>query len=103
VHCLKRLADFPVPSWDVTNPTLPGLKLFNYSPPGRVVLVSDIPAGDGKIINHFYSVWDSFYMENLTVLQSSSHTLGAQFLIYSFLSAEHTIFVETYVLHYIIP
>jgi hypothetical protein len=37
----KKDNDFPVPSWDVSDQTLPG---------------RDIPAGDGKIANLFYSV-----------------------------------------------
>jgi hypothetical protein len=52
--------DFPVPSWDVTTPTLPGEEKFNFSRPGKVKvfparesLVSDIPAGDGKIVKLF--------------------------------------------------
>jgi hypothetical protein len=65
VHCKKRLAIFPSPAWKsltklsmagnnlpsryVTNQTLPGRELF----PARVSLVSDIPAGDGKIANLF--------------------------------------------------
>ncbi len=43
LHCKKRFAIFP------------GIiKLF----PTRESLVSDIPAGDGKIVNLFYSVWE---------------------------------------------
>jgi hypothetical protein len=39
----QKVSDFPVPNRDVTSQTLPGL-------------VSDIPAGDGKIANLFNSV-----------------------------------------------
>jgi hypothetical protein len=48
LHCKKsqKVSDFPVSSRDVTNQTL---KLF----PARESLVSDIPAGDGKIANSF--------------------------------------------------
>jgi hypothetical protein len=42
-YTVKKTSDFSVPSRDVTNQTL-------------FVLVSDIPAGDGKIANLFYSV-----------------------------------------------
>jgi hypothetical protein len=47
VHCKKKVNDFPVPSRDVTNQTLPA----------RQSLVSDIPAGDRNIANLFYSVF----------------------------------------------
>jgi hypothetical protein len=43
----KKVTDFPVPSRDVTNQGLPGREKF---------LVSDIPAGDGKIVNLFFTV-----------------------------------------------
>jgi hypothetical protein len=52
VHCKKRLLIFPSPAGMFTNQTLPGwdfIKLF----PTRGDLVSDIPAGDGKINNLF--------------------------------------------------
>jgi hypothetical protein len=53
IHCKskKKVSDFPVPSRDVTklpqaenNLIIPGQGEFGYS---------DIPAGDGKIANHF--------------------------------------------------
>jgi hypothetical protein len=47
---LKKVSDFPIPSRDATNQTLHGREKFNY------YLVSDIPAGDEKITNIFYSV-----------------------------------------------
>jgi hypothetical protein len=31
VHCKKRVSDFPISSQVVTNQTLPGRKLLNYS------------------------------------------------------------------------
>jgi hypothetical protein len=46
-HC-KKVIDFPVPSREVTYQTLPWH--------GRECLVSDIPAGEGKTANLFYSV-----------------------------------------------
>jgi hypothetical protein len=49
-YTVKKVNDFPVPSRDVTNQTLPG----------RESLVSDIPAVGGKIANLFHSV---FYIE----------------------------------------
>ncbi len=63
---LKKVSDFPVPSRDVTNQTLPGLDLFQLFLP-RESLVSDIPAGDGKISNLFYSAV-SFLMKHLESL-----------------------------------
>jgi hypothetical protein len=36
IHCKKKVSGFPVPSRDVTDQTLPGRELLNYSRPGRV-------------------------------------------------------------------
>jgi hypothetical protein len=44
---LKKVCHFPVPSRDVTILSLDG---------SRESLVSDIPAGDGKIVNLFFTV-----------------------------------------------
>ncbi len=44
--------DFPVPSRDVTNQTLPGRFIILF--PTRESLVSDIPAGDGEISNFIF-------------------------------------------------
>ncbi len=58
VHRKKKLSEFPVPSRDVTTKLSLGgnndviYKLF--LPRGS--LVSDIPAGDGKLDNFFYGV-----------------------------------------------
>ncbi len=58
VHCKKRLAIFPSPAGmsltklSMVGNNRPGSKLF----PAIESLVSDIPAGDGKIANLFYSV-----------------------------------------------
>ncbi len=46
---VRKVGDFPIPSRDVTNQTLPGRELF----PATQNLVGDIPAGDGKIANLF--------------------------------------------------
>ncbi len=60
---------------DVTNQTLPGRVLLNYSPPGRVWLVTN-PAGDGKNDNLLYSAANPPKMirtnttENLLMLDS---------------------------------
>ncbi len=51
MYTVKKVIDFPAPSRYVTYQTFPA-KLF----PARECLVSDIPAGDGKIANLFYSV-----------------------------------------------
>jgi hypothetical protein len=58
VHRKKKVREFPVPSRDVTtklslggnNDVIPEL----FLPRGS--LVSDIPAGDGKLVNLFYGV-----------------------------------------------
>ncbi len=50
LHCKKRLTIFPVPSRDVTYQII---KFF----PSRESLVSDFPAGDGKISNLFNCVY----------------------------------------------
>ncbi len=50
-HTVKKARDFPIPSRDATNQTVPGIiKLF----PSRESLVSNIPAGR-EIANLFYS------------------------------------------------
>jgi hypothetical protein len=56
VHCKQKVRDFSVPSRDVNNQTSswPGIiKLF----PDRESLDSDIPAGDRKITNLFFTVY----------------------------------------------
>jgi hypothetical protein len=51
---LKNVCHFSVPSLDVTDQlSLDGNNLIF---PLRESLVSDIPAGDGKIVKFFYSV-----------------------------------------------
>ncbi len=52
IHCKKKVTDFPVPSRDVTNKTLPGGKKFYYSPPGRLWLVTS-QLGTGKSVTFF--------------------------------------------------
>jgi hypothetical protein len=52
-YTVKKISDFPVPSWDVTKQTLPGRECFKGE-----FGYSDIPAGDRKIANLFYSVYD---------------------------------------------
>ncbi len=49
----------PVLSRDGTNQTLSGRELLNYFPAGES-LVSDIPAGDGKIVNLFLQCRSKF-------------------------------------------
>jgi hypothetical protein len=59
LHREKKVREFPVPSRDVTtklslggnNDVITGL----FLPRGS--LVSDIPAGDGKLMNLFYGVF----------------------------------------------
>jgi hypothetical protein len=54
IHCKKRLTIFPSPfGMSLTKLSLEGNKeLFQ----ARESLVNDIPAGDGKLANLFYSV-----------------------------------------------
>jgi hypothetical protein len=47
--CKKTVSDFPGPSRDVTNQTIPGREQLYYSPPGRVV----IWLGTGKSLTFF--------------------------------------------------
>ncbi len=58
IHCKHKVSLFPVPSPDVTDSdqTLPALSGITKLFPARESLVSDIPAGDGKMANLFYSV-----------------------------------------------
>jgi hypothetical protein len=66
LHRKKNIREFPVPSRDVTTKFSLGgnndviTELF--LPRGS--LVSDIPAGDGKLVNLFYGVWDKGSLEN---------------------------------------
>ncbi len=55
VHREKKVREFPVPSRDVTTKLSLGGNddvLTELFPP-MGSLVSDIPAGDGKLVNHF--------------------------------------------------
>jgi hypothetical protein len=54
---LKKIIVFPVPSRGVTNQTLSGRELLNYSRPGRVWLVTS-RLGTGKTII-FFTVHDA--------------------------------------------
>jgi hypothetical protein len=62
LHCIKKVVDFPVPNRDVIYQTFPGLV--------RESLVSDIPAGDGKIANLFLQC-----MRNCCVKTSHKYTV----------------------------
>jgi hypothetical protein len=52
LHCKKRFANFPSPA----GMSLTKLFLDGNNFPSRERLVNDIPAGDGKIVNLFFSV-----------------------------------------------
>jgi hypothetical protein len=54
-YTVKKVSGFLVPSWDVTDQTLPGQELLNYSRPGRVWYVTS-QLGTGKPLTFFYSV-----------------------------------------------
>jgi hypothetical protein len=58
-YTVKKFIDFPVPSLDVTDQTLPGREKLNYSRPLRVWLVTP-RLGTGKNRNLFYSVGPTF-------------------------------------------
>jgi hypothetical protein len=55
IHTVKKDLPYSRPSRDVTITKL-SLAGNNLIIPGQGELVSDIPAGDGKIVNLFYSV-----------------------------------------------
>jgi hypothetical protein len=56
IHCKKKVSDFPVPRLDVTIIT------------NQTVPVSDIPAGDDKIVNLFYSEYTVLYLNASTFI-----------------------------------
>ncbi len=56
-YTVRKLIDFPVPSRDVTDQTLPGREKFNYSRPGRVWSVTP-RLGTGKSIT-FFTVYEA--------------------------------------------
>ncbi len=64
LHAVKKVSNFPVPSRNVTNQTLLGQENIITLFPVRDSLFSDIPAGDGKITNLFYSVAPSASEKN---------------------------------------
>ncbi len=55
--------EFPVSSRDVTNQTPPGQEYFSYDViiPAQGEFGSDIPAGDGKLSNLFFTVQANFW------------------------------------------
>ncbi len=55
---VKKVHEFPVFSRDVTKQTPPGQELFSYDViiPAQGEFGSDIPAGDGKLANLFFTV-----------------------------------------------
>jgi hypothetical protein len=66
IHCKKKVGDFPVPSREVWQS-----------------LVCDIPAGEGKITNLYYTVLDLYGLEELKmakiVLLKRSNTVFSNF------------------------
>jgi hypothetical protein len=52
---LKKVTDYPIPRRDITDQTLPGQELFNYSWPGRVWPVTS-RLGKGKLVKKIFSV-----------------------------------------------
>jgi hypothetical protein len=65
---VKKVNNFPVPGWDVTNQALPWpgiIEVFS----SRGEFDSDIPAGDGKLVSFFYSV--GFLFSSICLLLTS--------------------------------
>jgi hypothetical protein len=63
IHRKKKVREFPVPSRDVTTKLSLGGNndvITEWFLP-RGSLVSDIPAGDGKLVNLFYGVYCTVY------------------------------------------
>ncbi len=58
-YTVKKVHEFPVSSRDVTNQTPPGQEYFSYHViiPTQGEFGSDIPAGDGKLANLFFTVY----------------------------------------------
>jgi hypothetical protein len=54
-YTVKKFYDFPIPSRDVTNQTLPDREKFNYTRPGIVWLVTS-QLGLVKSLTFYYSV-----------------------------------------------
>ncbi len=83
---VKKVIVFPVPNLDATNQNLPGRELLNYSRPGRAwLLVSDIPAGDEKIFNLFYSATTHLFMSTV----STFIFFPNQYCVYTVLDPYH--------------
>jgi hypothetical protein len=59
LHRKKKVHEFPVSSRDVTNQTPPGQEYISYGViiPAQGEFDSDIPAGDGKLANLFFTVY----------------------------------------------
>ncbi len=58
-YTVKKVHEFPVSSRDVTNQTPPGQEKLSYDViiPAQGEFGSDIPAGDGKLANLFFTVY----------------------------------------------
>jgi hypothetical protein len=63
----KKVCNFPVPSRDVTDETLPGREKLNYSRLGRVSSVTS-RLGTGKQITLFYSVCTETHLIRFSVI-----------------------------------
>ncbi len=72
LHCKKGLAVF-LSSAGISLTKLPGGELKNYSRSGRVWLVSDIPAGDGKTAEFFLTVYCRVYSRHLRCCYEDIH------------------------------
>jgi hypothetical protein len=77
VYTVKKVSGFSVPSQDVTDQTLPGRELLNYSRPVWYSVVSDIPAWDGKTANLFLQC------SCLSICSRKNHHVRKEIMAYS--------------------
>ncbi len=61
MHCKKRLPIFPFPAGMLLT-----MSLFTNQTPWRGIIISDIPAGDGKIGNLFLQVMSCSTLHNFS-------------------------------------
>jgi len=73
-HCKKRFSIFPSPAGMRTKLSLGGYNLI--FPAHGESLVSDIPAGDGKIVNLFLQCSNTMSMNIILHLMAKSYSVG---------------------------
>jgi hypothetical protein len=87
MYTVKKLCDFPILSRDVTNQTLPGREQLNYTPPGRVWLVTS-QLGTGKSLTFLQSTEYSA-PDSVTHQQVHCHTQHI-FPLFHYWSADYS-------------